>query len=263
MLNLEYLLEEAKNNGMPILKRRAILREYLQVIILSSIYKHNLGKLMFFTGGTALRFFYNLSRFSEDLDFNASGLNFKGFKEILENVEKGLRKEGFSPEISLERRNNLLVAELYFQDLMRLYKIVDKRGLDLMIKIEIYKPRWILQSEPCVLSLYGYNFSVILLNKGNLFSEKLCALFNRKRGRDIYDTLFMLKKGFPFDENVLLANKIEGAPKKLILEYLKNLPEKELKFLANQVRPFLFKEDEIELVLKAPLYAQRFLGDYK
>ena len=263
MLNLEYLLEEAKNNGLPILKIRGILREYLQVIILNSVYKHKYGKSMFFMGGTALRFFYNMPRFSEDLDFDTPDLNFGEFKEILKHIEEGLLKEGFSTEISSERRNNLYVAELYFKDFMRLYDITDKRGLDLMIKIEVYKPAWELQTEPNVLSLYGYNVSSTLLGKGNLISEKLCALFNRKRGRDIYDILFMLKNRFTFNEGVLAANKIEGSPKKLILEFLTNLPEKELKFLANQVKPFLFKEDDIELVLKAPLYAERFLREYK
>lgn len=262
MLNLEYLLEEAKDNGLPILKRRAILREYLQVIILNSIYKYNLGKQMFFTGGTSLRFFYNLPRFSEDLDFDTPSLNFEEFKAILEAVEKGLRKEGFSFKQTSERRKNLFVAELNFIDLMRLYDIADTRSLDLMIKIEVYRPAWGLQSESNVLSLYGYNFSSLLLAKANMLSEKLLALLNRKRGRDIYDTLFMLKKRFPFAQDVLLANKIEGLPKELILEHLKKLAEKELKALANQVKPFLFKEDDIELILKAPSYAEKFLSEY-
>ncbi|MBL7196656.1 MAG: nucleotidyl transferase AbiEii/AbiGii toxin family protein [Candidatus Omnitrophica bacterium] len=263
MLSLEYLLEEAENNGLPLLKRRGILREYLQVIILNSIYKHNLGKSIFFMGGTALRFFYNMPRFSEDLDFDTADLDFEEFRKILEHIKKGLLKEGFSSEISCKRRNNLYIAELYFQDLMKVYEITDKRGLDLMIKIEVYKPAWDLQTEPSVLSLYGYNLSSILAGKGNLISEKLCALFNRKRGRDIYDILFMLKRQFPFNENVLASNKIEGSPKELILEYLRNFSEKELKSLANQVKPFLFKEDDIELVLKAPLYAERFLREYE
>lgn len=262
MLNLEYLLEEAKNNGLPILKRRAILREYLQAIVLNSIYKHNLGKMVFFMGGTALRFFYNMPRFSEDLDFDTAGLNFEEFSEILEAVKKGLLKEGLDSTLSSEKRGSLFVAELYFKDLMMLYEITDARGLDLMIKIEIYKPPWELETEPSVLSLYGYNFSSVLLGKGNLLSEKVVALFNRKRGRDIYDTLFMLRNRFHFNEKVLTANKIEGSPKKLILEHLKSLPEKELVSLADQVRPFLFKEDDIELVLKAPLYAERFLRNY-
>jgi len=111
-----------------------------------------------------------------------------------------------------------------------------------------------------VLSMYGYNFTAILMSKGNLLSEKICALFNRKRGRDIYDTLFMLKKKFPFNENVLKANKIAAPVKSALLSHFKNIDPKELRRLAEQVRPFLFKEEDIELILKAPLYAENFLG---
>lgn len=262
MLSLEYLLEEAKDNGLPILKRRGILREYLQVIILNSIYKHKFGRLMFFTGGTALRFFYNMPRFSEDLDFDSKNLSFRQFKEIIEQgAQKGLLKEGLDCEIVSERRKRLFIAELNFPDLMKLYNITDKRRVDLMIKVEVYKPKWDLEIESQVLSLYGYNFSCILLNKGNLLSEKLCALFNRKRGRDIYDTLFMLKKKFPFNKNVLKVNKIKEEPRDVILRYLSKLKEKELRLLANQVKPFLFKEDDIDLILKAPLYTERFLRE--
>ena len=71
----------------------------------------------------------------------------------------------------------------------------------------------------------------------------------------------MLKRKFPFDESVLRANRIEGSPGQIILEYLTKLPERELKSLANQVKPFLFKEDDIELILKAPLFAERFLRE--
>ncbi len=176
MLKMEYLLEEAKELGLPQTKKRAILREYLQTIILDGIYKSDFAKYMFFVGGTALRFFYNLPRFSEDLDFN--------------------------------------------------------------------------------------NFSAILMSKGALLSEKLSALMSRRRGRYIYDVLFMLRKKFPFDRDVLYANNIREEPKAVVLNYLSGLSEKELKRLAEQVKPFLFREDDIELVLKAPQYGEKFLSKY-
>jgi len=40
------------------------------------------------------------------------------------------------------------------------------------------------------------------------------------------------------------------------------MDEKELKQQANQVKPFLFKEDDIDLIIKAPLYGKAFLDDY-
>ncbi len=131
-----------------------------------------------------------------------------------------------------------------------------------MIKVEVNQPKWELITQTRVLSMYGYNFSAVLMSKGNLLSEKTCALLNRKRGRDIYDTLFMLGKNFPFNENVLKSNKIRLPVKDTILEYLNSLPENELKTLARQVQPFLFKEDDVELILKAQSYAEEFLKKY-
>lgn len=261
MLRMEYLLEEAKELGLPLTKKRAILREYLQTIILNSIYKSNFAKSMFFVGGTALRFFYNLPRFSEDLDFNTPSLEENGFKKILERVEINLSMEGFSPGILYKKRATLFIASLNFPDVMSEYGIINKRGADIMIKIEVNCPEWPLATESHVLSLYGYNFSAILMSKGALLSEKLSALMSRKRGRYIYDVLFMLRKKFPFDREVLYANNIREEPKNLILNYLSGISEKELTKLAEQVKPFLFREDDIELILKAPLYAKKFLSD--
>lgn len=262
MLNLAYLMEEAKELGLPQPQKRAILREYLQTIILNSIYKSNFAKSMFFVGGTALRFFYNLPRFSEDLDFNTPFIEENKFKIILEQVERNLSLEGFSPMVSYKTRYNLHIAALNFPGLMREYGIINGRGSDIMIKIEVNSPEWHLSTESHVLSQYGYNFSAILMSKGALLSEKLSALMSRKRGRYIYDLLFMLRKKFPFDRGVLYANNIREEPKKLILRYLSEIPEKEFRKLAEQVKPFLFREDEIELVLKAPQYGEKFLAVY-
>lgn len=259
MLSMEYLLEEAKNSGLPIIKKRAIIREYLQIIILNSIYNHKSGRKFFFMGGTAMRYFYNMPRFSEDLDFNTKDLDYQEFMDAVEDVCRNLFKEGFSVTASYNRRNNLFDAKLVFKEVIEKYALSLDRGLTLMIKIEINAPKWELITESRVLSMYGYNFTAILMSKGNLLSEKICALFNRKRGRDIYDTLFMLKKKFPFNEDVLRMNNIALPIKDNLISHLKNIDEKELKRLADQVKPFLFKEDEIELVIKAPLYAEKFL----
>jgi len=61
---------------------------------------------------------------------------------------------------------------------------------------------------------------------------------------------------------VLYANNIREEPKAVVLNYLSGQSEKELKRLAEQVKPFLFREDDIELVLKAPQYGKKFLSKY-
>ena len=137
------------------------------------------------------------------------------------------------------------------------------KSLKYRLKIEVYKPSWGTQTESSVLSMYGYNFTAILLEKGCLFAEKLCALLHRKRGRDIYDTLFLLKNKFPVNENTLKVNCIEGSLRDIVIEHLKTMTEKEIKFLAAQFRPFLFNENDAELIINPIPYAEKFLDKYK
>ena len=66
MLNIESLSEEAKKRGMPPSKMRGVLREYLQIIVLKTLYSLRESGKYFFTGGTYLRLVYNTKMFSED-----------------------------------------------------------------------------------------------------------------------------------------------------------------------------------------------------
>lgn len=263
MLRLEYLLEEAQELGLPVSKKRAILREYLQTIILNSIYKSNFATSFFFVGGTALRFCYNLPRFSEDLDFNTPGLEEHGFLDVLERVETDLSLEGFPPVVSIKTRASLFIGSVTFPEVMSEYGILNRRGGALMLKVEVNSPDWPLSTESQVLSRYGYNFSAIVMSKGALLAEKVAALVSRRRGRYIYDILFMLRKKFPFDRAVLYATGIREDPKDLIQRYLAELSEQELTRLAEQVKPFLFREDDVELILKAPQYVTTYLSGYE
>ena len=51
------------------------LREIMQEITLAWLYRANFFKHAAFYGGTALRIFHGLNRFSEDLDFSLLGKN--------------------------------------------------------------------------------------------------------------------------------------------------------------------------------------------
>src|SRR3989344_1624855 len=64
--------------------RRNLLKEKLQIYVLNFVYTSKYKDLIF-TGGTALRKFYNLPRISEDLDFNidAKKFDFELFQEEL------------------------------------------------------------------------------------------------------------------------------------------------------------------------------------
>ena len=259
MLTLEGLREQAKLLGLPLNKERAIVREYAQTIVLRAIYQTNYGQKIFFMGGTALRFAYGLKRFSEDLDFNAEKLSLSDFKRIITVSKKTLEKEGFACEVSAKERNSLLVGKLKLTNILQNYKITNQKAEKLMIKVEVNRPTWAMETESAVVDRYGYLFSILLMNKGALFAEKADALINRCRGRDIYDAVFMLQRKFPIDESVLKAKGWGKNPRQIILEHIENIKPQELIRLSKQVEPFLLNEEEKDFIVNAKTYIRALL----
>ena len=241
MLTPEGLKEQAELLKLPLNKQRAIVREYAQTIILRAIYQTDFAQKIFFMGGTALRFAYGLKRFSEDLDFNAEKLSLADFKEILASCSKALEKEGFTCEISQKERTSLLIGQLKLTNILQNYKITPLKSEKLMVKVEINRPVWHMETESAVVDRFGYLFSILLMSKGALLSGKVDALINRFRGRDIYDVIFMLQRKFPL--------KVEL--KQVILERIENINPNELMRLSKQVEPFLVDEEEKDFVVNA------------
>jgi hypothetical protein len=76
-----------------------IVREILQSIILVALSRTNFFSKASFYGGTALRLFYGLNRFSEDLDFT---LNKVDSSFSLEPYLKSISEVGLSYGLNLE-----------------------------------------------------------------------------------------------------------------------------------------------------------------
>src|SRR3989338_1779982 len=71
MLSLESLREFTKKYQT---KETNVLREYVQHLFLSSLYRFPGSERLLFKGGTALRIIYQSPRFSEDLDFTGQNI---------------------------------------------------------------------------------------------------------------------------------------------------------------------------------------------
>src|SRR3990167_2834908 len=141
MLSLERLMEEAKLRSLPADKKRAIVREYAQVIMLRHIYQDKKAiEKLFFLGGTALRLAYDLPRFSEDLDFNGTNLLKSEFEEMLKVAKMGLSKESFESEIALKEKGSLLVGRFKLIDILQKYKIAVMRDEKLIVKFKANRP---------------------------------------------------------------------------------------------------------------------------
>lgn len=211
------LIKESISN-VPTLERRTHLtREFLQLFILKILYDRDYFKNLAFVGGTALRFLYNLRRFSEDLDFSL--INKKGYKfdVLLERIVYDLKSAGFSLDIKKNIEGTVQSAMLKFKDILYLLGLSKERHQKLFIKIEVDSnpPRgW--HTELSLVSKH-FVFTVVHFDIPSLYATKIHSCFFRKyiKGRDFYDLLWYLGgKTVPNFE--LLNNAIEQTEHKRI-----------------------------------------------
>lgn len=264
MLTYESLIEQAKIRGMPHTKMRGILREYLQILILKELSKSESGKKLYFTGGTYLRLVHNLKRFSEDLDFNANAITESEFEQLLKKTGTALKKAGIEAKIKFSHWGNIYVSKLIFPEVERAYNIISKysKKEGIIIKVETNNLKHKIKTETQVISGFGEFYPCICTDKGILFADKIDALCNKNRARDIYDIIFMLSNKYPVDKNALKLMGIKIDPAKVIYDAIKKIPQAESKKQAEILRPFLFEESEADLILNAQIIIPSLLEKY-
>ena len=253
MLTYDSLIEQAKLRGMPPTKIRGILREYLQILILKELQRTDLGKKLYFTGGTYLRLAHNLKRFSEDLDFNTNTISKEEFEDLSKKIKEELKRSGINLRVKFAHWENVYVCKLIFPEIEKAYNVTSKysKKEGIIIKVETYRSKHKIKSETQVISGFGEFYPCICTDKSILFADKIDALGKKKRGRHIYDIMFMLSNKYHVDKNALKVLGISGNPVELISNRIKGFSGAELKKQAQDLRPFLFDENEADMVADA------------
>lgn len=138
-----------------------------------------------FKGGTALMFFYDLPRFSVDLDFNL--LDPSKEKKVYEKVRNILLKYGKIHDEALKFYGLVFVLD-YGQNERKLKVEVSNRLYDNHYEIK---------------NLLGIEMKVLV--KPDMFAHKLCALLDRTEitGRDIFDCWFFLNSHTAVNANIV------------------------------------------------------------
>jgi predicted nucleotidyltransferase component of viral defense system len=78
------------------------MREYLQALILQSLQRSGAMTMLAFHGGTALRFLYDLPRYSEDLDFALENPSDRyDFRSFLKETRQDFHKQGYTVELKV------------------------------------------------------------------------------------------------------------------------------------------------------------------
>ena len=154
--------------------------------ILKDIYSDiELANSLGFKGGTALMFFYDLPRFSVDLDFNL--LDLAKEKTVYEKVRKILLKYGKIFDEAIKFYGPIIVLD---------YGVGERK-----LKIEISNRQRNNHYERK--NLLGINMQVMVAP--DMFAHKLCALLDRGEltNRDIFDSWFFMQKQTPINKEIV------------------------------------------------------------
>jgi predicted nucleotidyltransferase component of viral defense system len=191
------------------------LREIMQEITLAALSRTDFFEKAAFYGGTALRIFYGLDRFSEDLDFSLlkadEGFTLEpyfssiltefealGIKVRINEKEKAKRSSIESAFLKTET----IWKELVLEDILKQTGVKSNKPIKIKIEVDRNPPLGFQTQEK--LLIRPFSFYVRCFKLPSLFAGKLHALLyrkwnNRVKGRDWYDLEWYIKKGIPLD----------------------------------------------------------------
>lgn len=252
------------------------LREIMQEIALAGLQRSGFFEKAAFYGGTALRIFHGLDRFSEDLDFSLLEAN-PDFS--LEPYLKGIVTEfsALGMTVSVNEKiktiqtnidSAFLKSDTAWKELI-LEGIIPQAGLriqpSIKIKLEVDKepPLGFLTEEKLLLK--PFSFYVKCFSLPDLFAGKMHALLFRKwkkrvKGRDWYDMEWYIKKQVPLNLNHFLVRAQESGDWKektiTISQFMELLQDKitsvSFKYIKEDIIRFV--QDDKALEIWSPKY---------
>lgn len=271
MIN-NYILESLKlSNPKNIYEFENAFREISQKIILYALAQTSFFKNVAFYGGTCLRIFHGLDRFSEDLDFQVISEDYKlDFDQYISKCITVLESYGLKSIVysksnydSGEVRRRYIKISHY--DIASEYfgKINMNKEKLLSIKIEVStvfipgaKYEMKLLNSPMFSNIYCFNYE-------SLFAGKLNALITRNwrertKGRDYYDYMFYVSHNIKINLDYL-KNKLKYSLNKDTSDYtiddIKELlkekfEQTDLNSLKSDIIPFINTDYNIDNINK-------------
>lgn len=194
--------------------RKNAMKEIIQEIVLCGLSRAGFFKNAAFYGGTALRIFYGLDRFSEDLDFSlkAADPDFE-LASYFPALEKEVRAFGLN--VSIEEKvktgdSNIRSAFLkgntkehillFYEDAQSLRSIPGNEMLKIKLEVDTNPPGGAAFEHKY--RLLPTPYEVMLYDMPSLFAGKIHAVLGRAwqsrvKGRDLYDYVFYLSRSTP------------------------------------------------------------------
>ena len=205
-------------------EKKNALKEVIQEIALCGLSRGGFFHKAAFYGGTALRIFYGLDRFSEDFDFSLmkpdDKFDLKGFFPYLENE---FQAYGFDLKIELkEKTMDSAIRSAFIKRNTKEHWLKIYQGGEHIPKNEILKVKFEIDTAPPGGATFERKYRLLpspyeinLYDGPSLFAGKIHAVLcrgwkDRIKGRDLYDYIFYLSRNMRVNLPHLRSRLIES-----------------------------------------------------
>lgn len=239
--------------------KRFMLREYLQYKILEILFNSEFSGKLSFMGGTCLRIVHANTRFSEDLDFDNFNMEASEFDTISATIARRLQSQGYRIEIETVS-SGTFHCHIKFPGLLFEEGLSGYQEEKILISIDTEPQHFDYIPVRTILNKFDVFTAIMVTPPDILLSQKIYAMMNRKRkkGRDFFDILFLLQNTRP---NYLYLERKIGIVdgKQLKDKIIQVCKEVDLSKLAEDVAPFLFKEEDARRIELFQEYIEQVL----
>lgn len=233
--------------------------EVNQQVILAGLYQGGFFDKAAFYGGTCLRIFHGLQRFSEDMDFSLLETNDDfNFIQYFQPIIDEFAAIGRHVEIKKkDKRNFGKVESAFLKDNTDVYDVSFQTEKSIKIKIEVDTNPPLLLSTEQKLLLEPRSFMTRCFTLPDLYAGKMHALVyrawkNRVKGRDWYDFEWYMRHKVPLDFNHLQErikefNGCEKSKEEFLDDLRNRLASADINQVKADVLPFIKNPRELEI----------------
>lgn len=240
-------------------ERRNAIFEVNQQVILAGLYNGGFFDVAAFYGGTCLRIFHGLQRFSEDMDFSLLTPNDKfDFTKYFQPIIDEFAIVGREVEIKKKDKKSFgKVESAFLKDNTDVYDVSFQTDKSIKIKIEVdTQPPLNFGTEQKLL-LQPHSFMTRCFILPDLFARKIHALVyrgwkNRVKGRDWYDFEWYVRHNVPLDfahlaERVRQFNNEEIGQEAFMAQLKDRLASANINQVKNDVLSFVRNPKELDI----------------
>ncbi len=202
------------------------IKEIIQEIVICGLSRGGFFDEAAFYGGTALRIFYGLNRFSEDLDFALLKPN-KNFNlsKYFSYIEKEVQAYGLNLKIETKektKKSNTMSAFLKGDTKEHILIFFEDASIQSTNSIKNIKIKFEVDINPPQGANYQFRYKLLpsphqvrLYDESSLFAGKIHAIIcrnwqSRTKGRDLYDYIFYLSKNVSVNIRLIREKLIDS-----------------------------------------------------